>query len=86
MHAHRTTQQVLTCLRGQIKVRLDDGEEVAHTTLNQNERIFVDKMVWDSQCFMTDDSILMSICSTSYDIDDYILDYQIFRKLTENKR
>ena len=86
MHAHHTTQQVLTCLRGQITVRLDDGEEVTHTTLSQNENIFVDKMVWDSQLFMTDDSILMSICSTEYNIDDYILDYQLFRELIGKKQ
>jgi dTDP-4-dehydrorhamnose 3,5-epimerase-like enzyme len=85
MHAHHTTQQVLTCLRGKIKVGLDDGKNVTETTLNENESIFVDQMIWDSQIFLTEDTILMSICSSAYDLDDYILDYSTFKKLTGNK-
>lgn len=83
MHAHYTTQQVLTCVRGQIKVVLDDGTNKRDTILNEGESIFVDRMVWDSQTFLTEDSMLLSICSSAYNIDDYILDYDKFKKLAQ---
>ena len=82
-HAHYKTQQVLTCLQGIVQVKLDYGDKIWEVTLNANESVFCDKMVWDSQTYLTDDAILMSICSTSHDPEDYITDYEKF--LNESK-
>ena len=46
--------------------------------------VFVDKLVWDSQVYMTGDDILMSICSTPHDDSDYIKDFEEFRKIRKN--
>lgn len=82
-HAHYKTQQVLTCLQGIVQVKLDYGDKIWEVTLNANESVFCDKMVWDSQTYVTDDAILMSICSTPHDPEDYITDYEKF--LNESK-
>tara|TARA_Y100001963_G_C6762407_1_gene440250 strand:+ start:599 stop:985 length:387 start_codon:yes stop_codon:yes gene_type:complete len=83
-HAHYQTQQILTCLQGVIHVELDYGDKTWHVELKANESVFCDKMVWDTQTYKTDDSILMSICSTKHDPQDYITDYEKF--LDERKK
>ena len=77
-HAHRNNKQILVCVKGKILVLLDDGECVRGHTLNEGEYIFVDSMVWDKQQYLTGNDILLSICSTEYDKDDYIKSYDQF--------
>ena len=68
------------CLQGSILVKLHDGFREQYYTLSQNDSVFVDKMVWDSQTYLTGDDILLSICSTKYDKQDYIEDFKMFLK------
>tara|TARA_Y100000310_G_C20290047_1_gene626775 strand:- start:135 stop:518 length:384 start_codon:yes stop_codon:yes gene_type:complete len=82
LHAHYETQQILTCIKGQILVRLHDGDLLKEHTLNPNESIFIDRLTWDSQVFLTGEDILLSICSTSYNKEDYIEDFNTFLKVT----
>jgi len=85
-HAHFKTQQLLVCLRGKIKVNLHDGKNLTSSILEENETIFVDKMIWDSQEFLTYDSILLSLVSTNYDKSDYIEDFDLFTTLTKDSK
>ena len=80
LHAHYETQQLLVCVQGAILVKLHDGFHEQYFTLSQNDSIFVDKMIWDSQVYLTGDDILLSICSTEYDKEDYIEDFKVFLK------
>ena len=79
-HAHHETQQLLVCVRGAVLVKLHDGFHEQYFTLSQNDSVFVDKMIWDSQVYLTGDDILLSICSTKYDKKDYIEDFKVFLK------
>lgn len=83
-HAHFQTQQFLICLKGQIEVGL---EEYSSKTilLEENEGVFIDKMIWDWQRFLTNDSILLVLCSSSYCEDDYIFNKQQFLDLLDNE-
>ena len=78
MHAHYNTQQIITCLRGEILVKLHDGSTLQEYRLYPDEWIFVDRFIWDSQIFLTGNDILMSICSTKYNKLDYIEDFTKF--------
>lgn len=82
-HSHYETQQLLICLRGKIKVNLHDGKSLTSSVLKENDTVFVDKMVWDSQEFLTYDSMLLVIASTHYDKQDYIEDFSYFLNLTK---
>ena len=77
-HAHFETQQILVCLQGSILIKLHDGRDLKEYRLNPNQAILVDKMIWDSQVFETDNDVLLSICSTNYDKSDYIEDFNDF--------
>jgi dTDP-4-dehydrorhamnose 3,5-epimerase-like enzyme len=78
MHAHYSTQQIITCLRGEILVKLHDSSTLREYGLRTNEWVFVDKLIWDSQIFLTGNDILMSMCSTKYNKSDYIEDFTEF--------
>ena len=53
--------------------------------LLQNESIMIPELVWDSQQFLTEDSEIMVICSTEYDINDYILKYDDYMKIMKDE-
>jgi len=80
-HAHYVTKQILICITGKILVGLFDGEEVSETILKEGESILVNNMIWDYQKFMTDDDVLLVLCSTSFDENDYINDKENFIKV-----
>lgn len=77
-HAHYSTKQILVCIQGEIEVTLDKGDSSSAVVLKENESVFVNALVWDSQIYKTGDDILMSIASEAYDESDYIRDYNKF--------
>jgi mannose-6-phosphate isomerase class I len=79
-HAHYETQQILICIKGEIMVYLDYGYKYEEVLLKKGDNIFIDKMVWDSQRFLTGDDFMVVISSTNYDINDYILNKEEFYK------
>ena len=84
-HAHYKTKQYLICVKGMIKVILESGEnETTETILKKGDSIFIDKLVWDSQQFLTGDDVMLVFANTEYNFEDYILDknkfYDILRK------
>ena len=85
MHAHHTTQQILTCLRGEILVKLHDGSILRKYTLRPNEWVFIDRLIWDSQVYLTGQDMLMAVCSTSYNKSDYIEDYNKFLDIKHDR-
>ena len=81
-HAHYETKQILICLQGEVDVTVDDGHMKKVITLNKkNQAVLVPEMIWDEQIYKTDDTILLVLCNTRYDVDDYINDYNEFKKL-----
>ena len=84
-HAHYTTKQLLVCVKGEIVVALDDGGRLQHVLLNEDDSVFVDNLIWDSQIYQTGNDILMSICSTEHDPKDYITDYDTFLQTVTEK-
>jgi len=83
-HAHYQTQQILICIKGEIIVYLDNGSNVEEYLLKEGDSVFVDKMIWDSQKFETGNEIMVVVCSTLYDIDDYIFDKEEFYNKNNN--
>lgn len=85
-HSHYKTQQLLICLNGEIEVILYDGFDEKIILLKKNERYLIESLIWDSQKFLTENSELLVICSTSYDINDYILDLKEFKNIKKNEK
>jgi dTDP-4-dehydrorhamnose 3,5-epimerase-like enzyme len=78
-HAHYKTRQFLICLKGEILVHLQyNKEKYEETTISENESILIPNMVWDWQEFITGDDVLMVMCSTEFDENDYIRNFEKF--------
>ena len=73
-HGHKTEQQYITCIKGKIKVKLVSKEQTTETTLLPGDTIFLDKMVWGEQQYLTGEDIAHVLCSNEFDKDDYIHD------------
>ena len=83
-HSHYKTKQYLICTRGSVNVMLDDGTTTKTITLTQNESVLIPELVWDSQEFLTENAEILVVCSTKYDINDYILTYDEFINTVNN--
>lgn len=83
-HAHKVCQQFLICVRGSIRVVVDDGFIREEFLLDENRKgLFLPAMVWASQYAYTPDATLLVFASHDYDPDDYIRDYHEFTTLIQ---
>jgi dTDP-4-dehydrorhamnose 3,5-epimerase-like enzyme len=80
-HAHHQTKQLLICIKGSIEVYTYDGYVRLKTVLHAGKSIFIDKMVWATQTYLTEETSMLSLCSTEYDESDYIKSLNIFKGL-----
>jgi dTDP-4-dehydrorhamnose 3,5-epimerase-like enzyme len=84
-HAHYETQQILICLHGCVVCICKDayGHEVKVTLDYPTKGVFIPEMIWDEQIYTSPDSVLLSVCSTEYNKDDYINSYSEFQNLAK---
>jgi len=83
-HAHKKTKQILFCLRGTVRIVLDDGtQRVEHVITSPSEGVFLGEMIWHEMHDMTNDTILLVLASEEYNERDYIRDYQSFKTLAK---
>lgn len=81
IHAHKTSKEVLICLKGQCSAVLDDGKCRQTYILNDpTHGLFIDHSIWVEIHQFSADCLLMVLASTNYDPDDHIDDYQDFLK------
>ena len=80
-HAHKSLQQILICVHGSCKIRLDDGRDKGVVTLDTpDEGIYVGNNMWREMFDFSPDAVLMVLASELYDEKDYIRDYNEFLK------
>lgn len=85
-HAHRTLKQLLVCVSGNCKIRLDDGKESQIVLLDKpNEGIIICDTIWREMFDFSKDAVLLVLASEIYDEKDYIRDYQEFLKYVTDK-
>jgi len=80
-HAHKKLQQILFCIHGSCKLRLDDGLSKEEIDLNNpNEGILITNNMWREMYDFSSDAVLLVLASELYDESDYIRDYDEFLK------
>lgn len=78
-HAHKNLQQILICVHGSCKIRLDNGKEKEIVTLDTpSEGLYVSNNMWREMFDFSSDAVLMVLASELYDESDYIRDYNKF--------
>ncbi len=81
-HAFRETEEMIVALSGSFDVILHDGVREYKFSLNRSYYgVFVPKMMWRMIENFSTNSLALIIASTDYDEDDYIRDFEAFKKL-----
>lgn len=78
-HAHRKLEQLLVCVTGSCKIKLDDGKTIETVELNSPElALYVGKNIWGEMFDFSQGCVLMVMASEYYNSDEYIYDYNEF--------
>ena len=78
-HAHKKLEQILVCVHGSCKIRLDNGKEKKVVALEKPyEGLYVANNIWREMFYFSEDAVLMVFPSELYDESDYIRDYDEF--------
>ena len=80
-HANRESEFVLINVDGTSKVRIDNGHSEAIIELNKPMMgLYIPTMVWKDMYDFSEDSILLVLASTHYNGQEYIRDYEEYKK------
>ena len=72
-HGHRSGQQLLVCLHGEIRARLQAGGEAVDLVLAADaDGLLVGPGVWCAQTYAAPDSVLLVLASDPYDPSSYL--------------
>lgn len=81
-HAHHSCKQCLICVSGEIRVDLDNGNEVSCVLLSSpSQGLLIHELIWSSQTYVAPGSVLLVLASDVYCEDDYIRSYAEFQSL-----
>ena len=85
-HAYRENQEFIVALSGSFDVVLDDGKEKKLYSLNRSYYgLYVPKGWWRQMENFSTNALALVLASTSYTKDDYIYDYQEFKRYAEEQ-
>ncbi len=78
-HAHKSLEQILICVHGSCKIRLDNGQEKETVLLDKPyEGLYVSNVMWREMYDFSPDAVLLVLASELYDEKDYIRNYDDF--------
>ena len=84
-HAHKCLQQILICIHGSCKIRLDNGKEKKVVPLEKPyEGLYVSNVMWREMFDFSPDAVLLVLASELYDESDYRRNYDEFLKFIGN--
>lgn len=86
-HSHKSLEQILICINGRCKVKLDNGEESKIVSLEKPyEGLYVGPGIWREMYDFSSNAILMVLASDYYKEEDYIRSYEEFRAYISEQR
>lgn len=85
-HAHRSLEQILICIHGSCKIRLDNGIEKKNVFLEKPyEGLYISNDMWREMYDFSPDAVLLVLASDFYYEEDYIRDYDEFLNFIREK-
>jgi hypothetical protein len=80
-HAHKKCWQFLIAAAGSITVDVNDGEVTETFLLNEPTKgLLIPPLIWGTQYNYSPDGSLLVLASEEFDPDDYLHNYDEFRK------
>ena len=85
-HATRRSEFILINVAGTSKVRVIDrnGNEMIIHLNRPHTGVYIPAMVWKDMYDFSPDSVLLVLSSEHYDPDEYIRDFEEFKKVSAN--
>lgn len=81
-HAYRENQEFIVAMSGSFDVILDNGHEKQTFHLNRSYYgLYIPKGMWREMENFSTNSLALVLSSTKYDVNDYIRDYEEFKRL-----
>ena len=85
LHAHKVLKQVMICITGSCKIKLDNGQSSETVILESPVKgILVEGLIWREMSNFSNDCVLLVIANEHYDESDYIRNYDDFLSLVRN--
>ena len=82
IHAHRECWQFLIAVAGSLTVGFDDGAQAQELILDRDDvGLLLPPLTYGRQFNFSPDAVLLVLASHSYDLNDYIDDYEEFLEL-----
>lgn len=86
-HMHKSCQQVLVALSGSFEVILDNGFRRKTFFLNRpHYGLYIAPGVWRELQNFSSNSIALSLTSQFFDENDYVRDYEVFKRISIEAR
>ena len=80
-HAYKENQEFIVAMSGSFDVHLDNGKEKQTFHMNRSfYGLYVPKGLWREMDNFSTNSLALGLSSTSYEVSDYIRDYDEFIK------
>ena len=85
-HAHKKLHQILICVKGSVKIKLDNGKEKDEVILTKNDiGLYIGPYIWHEMHDFSDDCVLLVFASDNYDEEDYIRDYEGYLEVVKER-
>jgi dTDP-4-dehydrorhamnose 3,5-epimerase-like enzyme len=83
-HAHKRLEQILICMSGSVKIKVDNGNEKKIFELSDPSKgLYIGPGVWREMYDFNQSSVLLVLASEHYNESDYIRDYEEFLKMNK---
>jgi mannose-6-phosphate isomerase-like protein (cupin superfamily) len=81
-HAHYDLEQILVAVAGKIIINIEmlDGLTEEFVLENPNKGLYMPKSTWRTMKY-THNAVQMCLASIEYQEEDYIRDYEVFKKI-----
>ena len=80
-HAYKENQEFIVAMSGSFDVHLDDGKGKKTFHMNRSfYGLYVPKSLWREMDNFSTNSLALVLSSTSYEVSDYIRDYDEFKR------
>jgi len=84
-HAYKETDEFIIAIAGAFDVTVDDGAQKKTFTLNRSYYgLYVPKGLWRTMENFSTASLALEFADTIYDFNDYVIDYEQFKKMKSN--
>ena len=86
-HAFKTSHEFIVALSGSFDIVLHDGDKEFKFSLNRSYYgLYIPKLIWRTLENFSTNALALVVSSTTFDDNDYIRDFEYFKRIKENEK